>query len=389
LSYAICHDANLPRIPSELHVVADIKARAVVRTMGSDFKAIATVDYTHVGRRASGIERITVEQFNNVALSPLEIRTYRASEQRLRIMFAQMLGLPFHAMTCPSDIYIFPGFPPSPYFAFKRDRSVLFVHDLFLLTRRADLNQIGKYYMAPLFHNAVRNFRHFLTNSESTAEELKAYCDPTATIVPYRPHIRNVFGLNSDGRNERDPNPPRVRIVTIGTIEPRKNFPAAIKIRAALSERLGREVELHIIGRVGWGVDVNSLRQPHVILHGYLEDERVGQIIEASDLLLCTSHAEGLCLPLIEAQYAGLPVAAPNERVFREVLGSSGILFNSDSPESAANQIADAITMPHWRSHYATASEANIVRWNDVAEFDRRTVVSYLSRLASGHQHHA
>ena len=118
-----------------------------------------------------------------------------------------------------------------------------------------------------------------------------------------------------------------LRIVSIGTIEPRKNFPAAVKICAALSRRLGREVELHIIGRVGWGVDINSLRQPNVILHGYVEDARARTIIEASDLLLCTSRAEGLCLPLIEAQYSGMPVVAPNERVFREVLGVSGILL--------------------------------------------------------------
>jgi glycosyltransferase involved in cell wall biosynthesis len=359
-----------------------------VRMIGSQHQTIVNVDYTHVGRRASGIERITVEQFNKVALSPLEIRTYDAPNKRLRIIVAQLLGLPLHAIRNPSDIYLFPGFPPSPYFAFQRDRSILFVHDLFLLTRRSDLNYVAKYYMAPLFYNAIRKFRYFLTNSGSTAEELRAYCDPAATIVPYRPHIRNVFGLTSEGRVERPNDPQGLRIVSIGTIEPRKNFPAAVEICAALSRRLGREVELHIIGRIGWGVDINSLRQPNVILHGYVEDARARSIIEASDLLLCTSRAEGLCLPLIEAQYSGMPIVAPNERVFREVLGVSGILLDSDSPEYVADQIAGAITMPSWRSHYATTAAANITRWNGIAELDHHAVIAFLARLASRPREH-
>ena len=354
-----------------------------MKSKGLKGQAVVNVDYTHVGHRASGIERVTIEQFNKVMLSPLEVRTYNASGDRLRIMLAQMLGLPLHALRNPSEIYIFPGFPPSPYFAFRRDSSVLFVHDLFLLTRRTDLNSVAKYYMAPLFYLAIKNFRYFLTNSGTTAEALKSYCNPAATIIPYRPHIRNVFGLTAGGRVERADAPQALRIVSIGTIEPRKNFAAAVKICAALSRQLGREVELHIIGRVGWGVDVNSLRQPNVTLHGYVDDVSAKPIIEASDLLLCTSRAEGLGLPLIEAQYCGMPVAAPNERVFQEVLGTSGILINSELAERAAEQIAAAITVPSWRSRYATASATNIARWNGIAEIDRQAVISFLAGLAA------
>ena len=355
-----------------------------MRKIGSQHQTIINVDYTHVGRRVSGIERITLEQFNKLALSPLEVRPYKASNQRLAIIIAQMIGLPLHAITNPSEIYVFPGFPPSPFFVFLRDRSILFVHDLFNLTRRAELNLTAKYYMSPMSYLAIKKFRYFLTNSENTAEKLRAYCDPTATIVPYRPHIRNVFGLGVENRVERPNDSAKLRIVSIGTIEPRKNFTAAVKICNALSRRLGGEVELHIIGRFGWGKDINLLRnQPNVILHGYLDDASARPIIESSDLMLCTSLEEGLCLPVIEVQYSGMPVVAPDEGVFREVLGESAILINSRSPESAADQIAGTITSACWRSHYAIASAANVTRWNRVAEKDRNAVISLLSELAS------
>jgi glycosyltransferase involved in cell wall biosynthesis len=347
---------------------------------------IINVDYTHVARRASGIERVTVEQFSGNVLSPLQLSPLAASyKNRISVFLAQMIGLPLHALRHSDEIYIFPGFPPSPYFAFSGACSVLFVHDLFLLTRRSDLNSVGRYYLAPLFYLAIKNFKYFLTVSENTARELKAYCSPDAQIVPFRPYVRNVFGLAEEDRVSRPARPRRLRVVSVGTIEPRKNFPEAAQICEALASRLGGEVELHIIGRAGWGPDVNWLRdRPNVILHGYVDDAAARSIISASDLMLCTSHDEGLCLPLIEVQYSGVPVVAPDKRIFREVLGSSGIFVKTHAPEQAAKQIADVTAVPSWRVNYAAASRANIIRWNAIAENDRPNVISFLSRLASG-----
>ena len=346
---------------------------------------IINVDYTHVARRASGIERITVEQFSSDVLSPLQVSTFAASSKnRISVLLAQMIGLPLQALRNPKQIYVFPGFPPSPYFAFSGACSVLFVHDLFLLTRRSDLNSVGRYYMAPLFYLAIKSFKYFLTNSENTARELKAYCSPDAQILPFRPYVRNVFELAEEDRASRPIRPRRLRVVSVGTIEPRKNFPEAVQICEALARRLGGEVELHIIGRSGWGpTSIICAIDRNVILHGYVDDATARSIISASDLMLCTSHDEGLCLPLIEVQYSGLPVIAPDKGVFREVLGSSGIFMKPRAPEQAANQIADVITVPSWRINYATASTANIVRWNTIAEIDRANVISFLSSLAS------
>ncbi len=344
--------------------------------------SVIRVDYTHVGRRASGIERITTEQFSSAALSPLPIRPFGAPGSRLDIIAAQTFGLPVCAISHPSDIFIFPGFPPSPFFAFARNRAVLYVHDLFLLTRRTDLNRAAKYYMAPMFAIAIKRLRYFLTNSQETARQLQSRCHPAATIIPYRPRIRNVFGLAVGNRGERAAYPNSLRVVSIGTVEPRKNYLAAADISEALSARLQRAVEHHIIGRFGWGEDVNLLRErPHVILHGALSDAEIRPIVEAADILLCTSHEEGLGLPLLEAQYCGIPIVAPDAAVFREVVGSAGIFIDPKSPLRAADRIAGAISEDCWRSRYAGTSTANVVRWNALADNDRTEVVTFLSRL--------
>jgi glycosyltransferase involved in cell wall biosynthesis len=176
--------------------------------------------------------------------------------------------------------------------------------------------------------------------------------------------------------------------VSIGTIEPRKNLRAAADICAALAARLGRTVEHHIIGREGWGDDARILRQrPNTVLHGALDDTQIRPIVEDADLLLSTSHDEGLGLPLLETQYAGIPIVAPDAAIFREVAGPSAILIEPHSPERAAERIAAALSDDSWRAAYAARSTANVARWNETAERDRRAVVELLSGLCRTEVH--
>ena len=103
-------------------------------------------DHTHVGRRASGIERITSELFSESALLPFKSKASLAGTGRFGVMAAQMFGLPWFAVRNPPMmcLFFFSGFPPSPYFSMVPERSVLYVHDLFLLTRREQLNMAGE-----------------------------------------------------------------------------------------------------------------------------------------------------------------------------------------------------------------------------------------------------
>jgi glycosyltransferase involved in cell wall biosynthesis len=340
------------------------------------------VDYTSVGRRASGVERMAIEQFNSAALSPLTVEPFTVGGGgRLNIMAAQLAGLPLCAVRNPSDVFVFPCFPPSPYFALAPDRSVLYVHDLFLLTR-SDLNRAAKYYMAPMFRIALKKLRYFFTNSLETMRQLKSCCNPAAEVVPYRPWIRNVFGLAVGNRSERTARPDRLNVLSLGTIEPRKNLIAAADICEALSARLQCAVDYHIVGRLGWGEDANLLsKRPNVVLHGALSDEEIRSIVEAADIFLSTSHDEGLGRPLLEAQFAGLPIVTPEAVVFREVLEESGIYIDTKSSAHAADRIAQSLSDECWRARYVRASTANVARWNAIADRDRSEVISFLSRL--------
>jgi glycosyltransferase involved in cell wall biosynthesis len=340
------------------------------------------VDNTHLGRHVTGLERITLELFSAAALAPLDVVPVTARGLR-QMLTTQTLGLPMR-LAASSSILLCPGFPPSPLLRPFASRVLPYIHDDFLITRRAELSMRARLYMAGPFKFALRHYPRFLANSSDTRRKLAAHCRPDAEVTLYRPSVRNVFGLNPDSRAERSPHPRPLRLIALGTVEPRKNFEAAAKIVSALRMQGFPEATLDIVGRPGWGNDWRALgTYPAVTLHGYQPADRVNQLLDAADLFICTSHDEGLGLPLLEAQYGGLPIVAPDAAIFREVLGESGIYIETADPASAAARIAAVLSMQDWRARYAALAVRNLARWNDLARSDRETVVSLIARLAA------
>lgn len=337
------------------------------------------VDHTHLGRHVTGLERITLELFSPAALAPLAVVPITAQGTR-QMVTTQTFGLPMR-LAVSSSILLCPGFPPSPLLRPFASRVLPYIHDTFLLSRPADLNRRARLYMAAPFRLALRRYPRFLVNSRDTRKKLAAYCRPDAAITLYRPPVRNVFDLESKRQDDCGNRP--LRLVALGTVEPRKNFVAAAKIIGALRTRGFPGATLDIVGRQGWGDDWRTLETfAGVTLHGYQASGRVKQLLEDADIFICTSHDEGLGLPLLEAQYGGLPVVAPDAGIFHEVLGVSGIFVDPADPGAAAARIAATLSNRQWRSRYAALAAQNLKGWNTLASADRDAVIDLIAALA-------
>ena len=338
------------------------------------------VDHTHLGRHVTGLERITLELFSQAALAPLDVVPVTAQGTRQMVM-RQTVGLPL-LLANPWALLLCPGFPPSPLLRPFASRVLPYIHDIFLATRPADLNRRARLYMAAPFRLALRSYPRFLVNSRDTSRKLAAHCRSDSAITLYRPPARNVFRLNTEDRAERLDG--ALRLIALGTVEPRKNFVAAANLIQALRALGFPDASLDIVGRKGWGDDWQRLSAiSGVTLHGYQSEERVRELLNAADLFVCTSHEEGLGLPLLEAQYAGLPIVAPDAAVFREVLGSSGVFIDPADPASTADRITGLVAEHGWRSRYVTLDINNIERWNALARADHDAVITLIAKLAA------
>jgi glycosyltransferase involved in cell wall biosynthesis len=342
------------------------------------------VDHTHLGRHVTGLERITQELFSEKALAPLDVVPV-TSRGTLQMVTRQTFALPMR-LAANDSLLLCPGFPPSPLLRPFASRVLPYIHDDFLITRAADLNTRARLYMATPFKIALRNYPRFLTNSRDTQRKLATHCRADADITLYRPPVRNVFNLQSTERAERDPATDPLRVVALGTVEPRKNFIAAANIVRELRQHGFPGATLDIVGRKGWGDDWKTLeRMSCVTLHGYQSSENVTRILDEADVFLCTSHDEGLGLPLLEAQYAGMPVVAPNAAIFHEVLGTSGVYIDPSDHASAATEIAGSISGQTWRAQYVAAASQNLARWNALAASDHGNVIDLIAGLAGSY----
>jgi len=345
------------------------------------------VDTTHMsGRALTGLERITLELFSAEALSPLPVTPVEAPFPGLAGLVAgQYLTLPLKLRGDPRAILLCPGFPPAPPLLYFGERVIPYIHDLFLITRPQDLSRKARLYMAPAFRRAVQRLPRFMANSRTTAGELARHAREDAEIHLYRPRVRNVFGLSPEGRSGGAAPDTRLRLVAMGTLEPRKNYEAAADILFELRRNFFPEATLDIIGRPGWGDVAERLRgRPGIRLHGHLPDDEVRRILQTADVFISTSHAEGLGLPLLEVQYAGLPVIASDIPAFREVLEDSGTFFDPSDPYLAALRIFTMVRKGDWRARHAERALANIRRWNALAGEDRRRITALLARLTGG-----
>ncbi|MGU3538533.1 glycosyltransferase [Methylobacterium sp. A54F] len=336
------------------------------------------VDRTHVRGHVTGIERVAIDLFAPERLAPHTVRILE-SRGLAHMIAAQQLGLPARALADPAALFVFPGFPPPPLCAPFAERCLVYVHDTFLVTRSADLSLKSRLYMAPSFRLAMRWGRRFLVNSQATGAALRELCRPEAQVALLRPAVRDVFGLADLGARAGRPAGEPLRMLAIGTIEPRKDYGAAVALAAALN-RGGIPAELHIVGRVGWGRhDFLADPPPWLRLHGYVDDAGLRRLVAESHLLLSTSKAEGLGLPLLEVQHGGLPVVAPEDAVFHEVLGASALLIQPTDPAGAAAALAEWVAAGGLQEAAARA-RPNVGRWNDLAAADAARFRDFLAR---------
>jgi glycosyltransferase involved in cell wall biosynthesis len=153
---------------------------------------------------------------------------------------------------------------------------------------------------------------------------------------PVRPQLESLL---APGR------PPA--LLTVGTLEPRKNVDYALDLFDRLIER-GLEVQWHVVGAPGWLAEHTASRiRNHPAfgdsLHWWtnLGDAELAWLYRRATALVATSNAEGFGLPLVEARMHGLPVFASDIPVFREVMAGEARYLPLGCPRLAALVLED------------------------------------------------
>jgi glycosyltransferase involved in cell wall biosynthesis len=176
------------------------------------------------------------------------------------------------------------------------------------------------------YAHAARTCDVIVANSRFTADDVAATLGfPRERVHVAYPVVDPVFttdGPRADGEY----------VLTVGTLEPRKNLTLAIDgVR-------GRE--LRVVGARGWG-GVEA-RGEQVRWLGYPDDAELARQYRGASVVVYPSRFEGFGMPIVEAMACGVPVVASSHPSLDEASGD--VALRAGDAEEVAAAIDEAMS---------------------------------------------
>ena len=216
--------------------------------------------------------------------------------------------------------------------------SVVTIHDLGYLYYPAAYTRWAKWYLQWSTSYNARAAAHVIADSEATKSDLIEHCHATpgrvTVIYPgYDPDfapVRDSVRLTAVREQYQIPS---TYVISVGTLQPRKNLTRLIDALAALINQ-GRAIHLVIAGKKGWlyeplfaYVQQQGLEE-HLSFTGYVPQEDLPVLISGARAFVLPSLYEGFGLPVLEAMACGTPVICSNVSSLPEVAGDAAILVD-------------------------------------------------------------
>ncbi len=215
--------------------------------------------------------------------------------------------------------------------------NVVTLHDLAFLKFPETFPRSKALYLRSAVGKSVRDADRVITPSESTREDAVVHLGARRERVVVIP-----MGVDERFRPATDAVRPLPEpfILSVGTLEPRKNLPLLLRAFAQLREG-GYPHRLVLIGAKGWMyqevfglIQRLALTEP-VSMPGYVAD--LVPWYNYADLFVYPSVYEGFGLPPLEAMACGTPVVTSSAGSLREVVDDAGVLVSgNDENELAA-----------------------------------------------------
>lgn len=277
---------------------------------------------------------------------PTSVWEYQIGKPR---NFWTFIGLPLAVSRQkePADVifsptHYIPRFTPIPKVMAIMDLSYLVYPELF---RSVDLQKLtqGTAY-------AAAKAEHIITISEfSKSAIIKAYrVDHRRISVVYPGFGGNTTKTTNDMTDHiatdviKEP-----YILSVGTLQPRKNFSKLIE---AFSKLSNRKVNLVIVGKKGWLYE-DILAAPsrfgvsdRVKFLDYVADSALPALYRGAECFVLASLYEGFGLPVLEAMSFGVPVVVSQNSSLPEIAGDAGIYIDPQNTDSIVSGLTKALS---------------------------------------------
>lgn len=259
-------------------------------------------------------------------------------------------------------------------------RSVVTIHDLIFLRHPEFYHWTDTKLYAWKFRQTIREADHIIAISECTRRDIIELggVDESRISVIYQscaPRFKR-----GEGSVERGAFATAFGsyILSVGSIEARKNILLAVKALAYLPERL----HLVVVGRhtkytdqvLAYAASHGLSARLH-ILHG-ITDEQLPALYAQAEAFVYPSVYEGFGIPIIEAIRCGLPVVACTGSCLEEAGGPDSLYVAPDDVQGMAHAITSVLRGAPGRERRIELSQRYVARF-DNADVARQIVDTY------------
>ncbi len=274
------------------------------------------------------------------------------TERMLAVLWHRArVPLPVELFIGRIDVFYSPDFLLPPTWA---RRKVVTVHDLSYVRLPGCFPAPLKRYLDRAVPRSLERADLVLADAESTKRDLlDIYRVPPERVEVLYSGVDTRFCSRVDPADHA-----RVRakyklerpyLLSVSTVQPRKNYVRLIKAFARLITDLPSEICLVIAGGNGWMYEkvyrtVEELGlQDRVSMLGFTPDEDLVSLYRMATLFVYPSLYEGFGLPVAEAMACGLPVVCSNASSLPEVGGEAVLYFDPCDVDAMANAIQRAL----------------------------------------------
>jgi glycosyltransferase involved in cell wall biosynthesis len=274
-----------------------------------------------------------------------------------------------------------PPFCPCP--------AVVSIHDLSFEHLPQTFNRRSRTQLRLTVRHSARRAAHILSLSEHTRRDIidtykidpvRVTAIPLAAPAHFCPvtddkelqRVRHTYGIEGD------------YVLSVGSIQPRKNLVRLIKAYASLRgiQAESNFPKLVLAGKCGWlydetlrALEESGLRES-IVLTGYVPESDLPALYSGAVCFVYPSYFEGFGLPPLEAMKCGTPVIVGNRTSLPEVVGDAGLQVDPFDVAAIGGAMGQLIDNPELRRQLSIKGRdrAEMFDWRETA---RRTLQVY------------
>ena len=256
------------------------------------------------------------------------LKSIVTKNQLLKKITRRLLSTYSRFFTPSYHLYWQPNFIPST--DIKAKKIVTTVHDFsFILHRDFHPKERIEHFEKYFFKNILKSDM-IITGSFFSKQEILERLDFEEDRVKVIYHGLNhtIFKVYQDRKLNFQL--PEKFILSVGSIEPRKNLQGLLKAYNLLDKKTKESYKLVLVGFKGWEneelMQLIKKDEQNISYLGFISDEELAKVYNRASCFLFPSFYEGFGLPLLESMACATPVISSNTTSMPEV-GGDAVLY--------------------------------------------------------------